>query len=639
MRRWLTTVFVLALAGFAAADEPIPVEFAPVFQPDGKPLEGLVITVDAGHGGSAHQPGYSGSARGVKSRVVEGDLNLRVALLLDHLLRQGGAEVHLTRRDDRKVVPGDSGRVAELGARTALADKTASHLFLSLHHNSAGRETAHGVVILIWPRDKQGNDQPLERAFAAALKDEIRRLVPNKEDFDSWENQHPLVSLSDIPSAVVEFGFLSNPEFDEWVSRPRSAMVEAEAAYRGVVRMWLEHRQELDAKRKELFPGATTIPSVKIDKPSPHQQAARTLWTSPTAPSSVAEVNRIIELYRRLVLSDRTLFHLEAKFVDLGQGKFRLEGRTNLPVLGTALVEILKSLGTPEFEPAIESLPSKLLGDSRTGIVQVPMALTWSAPREGAGVQTQLLLGQPVWLLDRTDDGSYFLLQSVEGYVGWARSEAIRVVDVAEFKRWVNAPKAVIPRPRMIDDVLLPAGIMLPYRLDQGETTTSPVGGEVTLELPRGFRATAGNPETRVRSEQVVLSPEDRGRRIANNALALLYTPYLFGGRSPQGIDCSGLTGVAYAAEGLILPRDAFQQIMVGQLVGAAWDTSCLRPGDLLFFVDVTGRVIHAGVSIGGARFVHASPPLVQVNSLDPSDPLYSKTWHEAFCFAKRPLP
>jgi cell wall-associated NlpC family hydrolase len=134
------------------------------------------------------------------------------------------------------------------------------------------------------------------------------------------------------------------------------------------------------------------------------------------------------------------------------------------------------------------------------------------------------------------------------------------------------------------------------------------------------------------------IMPEGRGLRVAQNALSLLYTPYLFGGRSPQGLDCSGLTGVAYAGEGLILPRDAFQQILPGQLVATAWHIDSLEAGDLLFFIDATGRVIHTGVSIGGSRFVHASPPMVRINSLDPADPLYSRTWHEAFCFAKRPL-
>ncbi len=93
--------------------KPIEVEATRPFEPEGRPLEGLIITIDPGHGGSAHQPGYSGSARGVNSRVIEGDLNMLVAGQLFHHLQDAGARVYMTRRDDRKVAPGDSDRAAE----------------------------------------------------------------------------------------------------------------------------------------------------------------------------------------------------------------------------------------------------------------------------------------------------------------------------------------------------------------------------------------------------------------------------------------------------------------------------------------------------------------------------------------------
>jgi hypothetical protein len=105
------------------------VDAAQPFFPEGRPLEGLIITLDPGHGGSAHQPGYSGSARGVNSGVVEGDLNMLVAGHLRHHLVNAGAKVYMTRWDDRKVTPGDSQRAEELGARTRVAVEGRSHLF------------------------------------------------------------------------------------------------------------------------------------------------------------------------------------------------------------------------------------------------------------------------------------------------------------------------------------------------------------------------------------------------------------------------------------------------------------------------------------------------------------------------------
>ena len=80
---------------------------------------------------------------------------------------------------------------------------------------------------------------------------------------------------------------------------------------------------------------------------------------------------------------------------------------------------------------------------------------------------------------------------------------------------------------------------------------------------------------------------------------------------------------VAWAAAGLALPRDARQQVIMGRMVAARWYMPPLQPGDLLFFFDHnTGKIYHVGISIGGKRYLHYSPPEVTVSSYDPADPL-----------------
>ncbi|MBI1317025.1 hydrolase Nlp/P60 [bacterium] len=90
----------------------------------------------------------------------------------------------------------------------------------------------------------------------------------------------------------------------------------------------------------------------------------------------------------------------------------------------------------------------------------------------------------------------------------------------------------------------------------------------------------------------------------AEAALDFLHAPYLWGGRSIWGIDCSGLVQVAFKRAGRDLPRDAFQQAELGTVLGFVDEA---EPGDLAFFHNPEGRIVHVGLLLGDHRIVHAS--------------------------------
>lgn len=100
---------------------------------------------------------------------------------------------------------------------------------------------------------------------------------------------------------------------------------------------------------------------------------------------------------------------------------------------------------------------------------------------------------------------------------------------------------------------------------------------------------------------------------LINNAKKFLNTPYLWGGKSPFGIDCSGLVQVVYACAGVTLPRDAWQQAGAGEQV-AFVETA--RAGDLAFFDNSEGKITHVGLIEEPGRIIHASGK-VRIDKMD----------------------
>lgn len=113
------------------------------------------------------------------------------------------------------------------------------------------------------------------------------------------------------------------------------------------------------------------------------------------------------------------------------------------------------------------------------------------------------------------------------------------------------------------------------------------------------------------------------GPGVAAQAKRFLGVPYMWGGTSIKGVDCSGLALCAYFQSGVLLPRNASQQARAG----AAVSLDSLEAGDLLFFGTPAGdgkpqRVSHVGIYLGEGRFIHSSQ-VVRISSLDPYSPDY----------------
>lgn len=226
-------------------------------------------------------------------------------------------------------------------------------------------------------------------------------------------------------------------------------------------------------------------------------------------------------------------------------------------------------------------------------------------PAHSAEQVSQALMGTPVTVLEHGGDWSR--VRTPDGYEGWIINHSLAFKTAEQMRRWRRAPKVMVTAP---------------YELHDADRRTDLVCGNVlelcgdSLMLPDGRKIL--NPRGATAPLDSVTG-QFHPARLPEFASLYIGVPYVWGGLSSKGMDCSGLVRMAYAAQGRLLPRDAWQQAHEGTEVAVA----DLQPGDLIFFGNArTGRITHVAIYAGGGEYVHSSQ-LVRRNSLDPSSPLY----------------
>ena len=148
------------------------------------------------------------------------------------------------------------------------------------------------------------------------------------------------------------------------------------------------------------------------------------------------------------------------------------------------------------------------------------------------------------------------------------------------------------------------------------DVTADGAYGPATVEAVKSFQMTQGinadglvGPSTYAAllgksMPAVSYTTNSIARRVVSDSMNYLGVPYVFGGTTPNGFDCSGYVRYVFANAGVYLPRTADAQYEVGYSVS----TSELMPGDLVFFGS-GGEITHVGIYIGGGRFIHAANP------------------------------
>jgi cell wall-associated NlpC family hydrolase len=148
-------------------------------------------------------------------------------------------------------------------------------------------------------------------------------------------------------------------------------------------------------------------------------------------------------------------------------------------------------------------------------------------------------------------------------------------------------------------------GWVLGEHLARSGVTPAAVPTAQPSASPSAAPRTTPSPTPSPVAQPVSVPPAgDRGQTIITVAQKYLGAPYVYGGTTPAGWDCSGFVGYIYKeAAGISLPRSAAQQYRVGTPIAVGQE----QPGDIVFFADTFGPgITHNGIAIGGGRFIHA---------------------------------
>jgi gamma-D-glutamyl-L-lysine dipeptidyl-peptidase len=211
-------------------------------------------------------------------------------------------------------------------------------------------------------------------------------------------------------------------------------------------------------------------------------------------------------------------------------------------------------------------------------------------PSDKGEMVTQLLFGDLVQVLEKKENWHLIRIEW-DGYECWVDQKQYLPVSKTDYETVLQSPIRVSTE-------------LFQFVHDTEKKYSFPIGPGCSIPFLENQNCRIGQTNFGYEGETRLFSEKAVRDSIVETALLFQHTPYLWGGKTPFGIDCSGFTQLVFKANGIRLLRDAYQQAEFGEAYSFAEEA---QPGDLAFFDNAEGRIVHVGIVIGENQIIHAS--------------------------------
>jgi cell wall-associated NlpC family hydrolase len=268
-----------------------------------------------------------------------------------------------------------------------------------------------------------------------------------------------------------------------------------------------------------------------------------------------------------------------------------------------------------EAHASVEHLPALSLEGGVRAVATRSLAHLRAEPRHGSELVSQMILGEEALVLRAR--GEWLQVRTADRYVAWAhQGSLLRSVpaDEAGFRAGLEERR---PRPDgwiVVGRALRALADPAPHALPVADLVRGGIvavaesrGRFVRIVLPDGVTGWVSRGDL-VPADRLAERFTPTGRAILDHGAQYLGLPYLWGGTSEKGFDCSGFVQRLFGLHGTWLPRDSDQQSECGEPVDPGPDWTGIADGDLAFFSErEDGRVTHVGILAANGRMLHAS--------------------------------